>query len=191
ISPASHVNMAQSTNDVFPTANRIALLKKVSILREEMVQLVNAYEEKAEEFTDVLKMGRTHLQDAVPITLGQEFEAYAAVLLRDIERLADASKYLYDINLGGTTVGTGLSANPDYITRVAEYLRENSGFDFKTADNLIDATQHTDAYTSLSAALKICMLNISKIANDLRLMASGPKVGLNEIALPSRQAGSS
>jgi len=191
VSPNSHVNMAQSTNDVFPTANRIALLKKVSILREEMVQLVKAYEEKAEEFTDVLKMGRTHLQDAVPITLGQEFEAYAAVLLRDIERLDDASKYLYDINLGGTAVGTGLNANPDYITKVAEYLRENSGFDFKTADNLIDATQHTDAYTSLSAALKICMLNISKIANDLRLMASGPKVGLNEIALPSRQAGSS
>lgn len=191
VSPNSHVNMAQSTNDVFPTANRIALLKKVNILRDEMVKLVKAYEEKAEEFSDVLKMGRTHMQDAVPITLGQEFEAYAAVLVRDIERLDDASKYLYDINLGGTAVGTGLNANPDYITKVAEYLRENSGFDFQTAGNLIDATQHTDAYTSLSAALKICMLNISKIANDFRLMASGPKVGLNEIKLPERQAGSS
>lgn len=191
VSPNSHVNMAQSTNDVFPTANRIALLKKVNILRDEMVKLVKAYEEKAEEFSDVLKMGRTHMQDAVPITLGQEFEAYAAVLLRDIERLDDASKYLYDINLGGTAVGTGLNANPEYITKVAEYLRENSGFDFQTAENLIDATQHTDAYTSLSAALKICMLNISKIANDFRLMASGPKVGLNEIKLPERQAGSS
>src|SRR5690625_95655 len=191
ISPASHVNMAQSTNDVFPTANRIALLKKVGMLREEMVQLVKAYEEKGEEFSDALKMGRTHLQDAVPITLGQEFEAYAAVLLRDIERLDDATKYLYDINLGGTAVGTGLNANPDYIKIVAENLRENSGFDFKTADNLIDATQHTDAYTGLSAAIKISALNISKIANDLRLMASGPKVGLGEITLPSQQAGSS
>lgn len=191
ISPNNHVNMAQSTNDVFPTANRIAILNMLKALQAEMEKLHASFAKKGEEFATLLKMGRTHLQDAVPMTLGQEFEAYAAVLQRDMQRLEQAKEYLYDINMGGTAVGTGLNANPSYIEKVVVYLRENSGFPFQTAENLIDATQHTDAYTGLSAALKICMLNLSKIANDLRLMASGPKVGLSEISLPARQAGSS
>src|SRR5690625_3402494 len=136
-------------------------------------------------------MDRTHLQDAVPINLGEEFEVYGAVLRHDIERLDEASKYLYDVNMGGTAVGTGLNANESYIEKVVEYLNENTGLSLRTAENLIDATQHTDAYTGLSAALKICMLNLSKIANDLRLMSSGPRVGLGEITLPAVQAGSS
>ena len=191
ISPNTHVNMAQSTNDVFPTANRIAILTMIRQLKEEMSLLHESFLKKAEEFYPLLKMARTHLQDAVPIRLGQEFEAYGSVLARDIERLEDASKYLLDVNMGGTAVGTGLNANPNYIEKVVEYLNEYSNIPFKTAANLIDATQNTDAYTGLSSTLKICMINLSKIANDLRFMASGPKVGLGEITLPGKQAGSS
>lgn len=191
VNPNNHVNMAQSTNDVFPTANRIAILNMLKTLREEMENLYQTFSKKAVQFSSFLKMARTHLQDAVPITLGQEFEAYGAVLRRDIERLDEASKYLYDVNMGGTAVGTGLNANESYIEKVVEYLNENTGLSLRTAENLIDATQHTDAYTGLSAALKICMLNLSKIANDLRLMSSGPRVGLGEITLPAVQAGSS
>lgn len=191
ISPNTHVNMAQSTNDVFPTANRIAMLTMIKKLKQEMELLHKSFLKKAEEFYPLLKMARTHLQDAVPIRLGQEFEAYASVLNRDLERLNDASKYLLDVNMGGTAVGTGLNANPAYIEKVVDYLSEFSNIPFKTAENLIDATQNTDAYTGLSATLKICMINLSKIANDLRLMSSGPKVGLGEISLPGRQAGSS
>lgn len=191
ISPNSDVNMAQSTNDVFPTANRIAILTMLENLKYEMDKLHSSFTKKAEEFYPLLKMARTHMQDAVPIRLGQEFEAYACVLQRDLERVQDAIKYLYDVNMGGTAVGTGLNANPAYIDKVVAYLGENSGFPFKRAANLIDATQHTDAYAGLSSTLKVCMLNVSKIANDLRLMASGPKVGLGEITLPAKQAGSS
>jgi aspartate ammonia-lyase len=191
ISPNTHVNMAQSTNDVFPTSNRIAMLTMINKLRQEMELLHESFTKKAEEFYPLIKMARTHLQDAVPIRLGQEFEAYASVLKRDLERLQDASKYLNDVNMGGTAVGTGLNADPEYIEKVVYYLSEYSNIPFKTAPNLIDATQNTDAYTGLSATLKICMINLSKIANDLRLMGSGPKVGLGEITLPGRQAGSS
>ena len=191
ISPNTHVNMAQSTNDVFPTANRIAMLTMLKKLRSEMEALYETFTKKAEEFYPLIKMARTHLQDAVPIRLGQEFEAYASVLKRDLERIHDASKYLYDVNMGGTAVGTGLNANPSYIESVVSHLNENSGLPLESSANLIDATQNTDAYTGLSAALKICMLNQSKIANDLRLLGSGPKVGLAEITLPPRQAGSS
>lgn len=191
ISPTTHVNMAQSTNDVFPTANHIAILTMLEKLVQEMGELYDAYKQKAEEFYPLLKMARTHLQDAVPIRLGQEFEAYACALKRDIERIQDAKKYLYPVNMGGTAVGTGLNADPQYIEKVISYLRENSGLPIEGAENLVDATQNTDAYTGLSAALKIGMLNLSKVANDLRLMASGPKVGFNELELPARQPGSS
>lgn len=190
ISPNSHVNMSQSTNDVFPTANRIAMLTMLKSLRKEMTSLHETFLDKGKEFYPLLKMARTHLQDAVPIRLGQEFEAYASLIERDIERIDYASKYLHEVNMGGTAVGTGLNANPAYIEKVLEYLSENSSIKLKNAANLIDATQNTDAYTSLSATLKICMLNLSKISNDLRLMGSGPKVGLGEIKLPERQAGS-
>jgi len=191
ISPTTHVNMAQSTNDVFPTANHIAILTMLEKLVQEMGELYDTYKQKAEEFYPLLKMARTHLQDAVPIRLGQEFEAYACALKRDIERIQDAKKYLYPVNMGGTAVGTGLNADPQYIEKVISYLRENSGLPIEGAENLVDATQNTDAYTGLSAALKIGMLNLSKVANDLRLMASGPKVGFNELELPARQPGSS
>lgn len=191
ISPTTHVNMAQSTNDVFPTANHIAILTMLEKLLKEMRELYEVYKQKAEEFYPLLKMSRTHVQDAVPIRLGQEFEAYACALKRDIERLQDAKKYLYSVNIGGTAVGTGLNADPKYIEKVIAYLRENSGLPVEGASHLIDATQNTDAYTGLSATLKICMLNMSKVANDLRLMASGPKVGFNEVSLPPRQPGSS
>lgn len=191
ISPNSHVNMAQSTNDVFPTANRVAILEMLEKLQIEMQNLYHTLMTKSDEFFPLLKMGRTHLQDAVPIRLGQEFEAYASVLKRDMERIEDAKKYLYDVNMGGTAVGTGLNADPNYIEKVVHYLEEFSGFPFVSATNLIDATQNTDAYTGLSAVLKICMVNMSKMSNDLRLMGSGPKVGLGEITLPARQAGSS
>lgn len=191
ISPSTHVNMAQSTNDVFPTANHIAILTMLIKLIKEMDHLYDVFKKKAKEFLPLLKMGRTHLQDAVPIRLGQEFEAYACALKRDIERIQDASKYLYPVNMGGTAVGTGLNADPTYIKKVVAYLRDNSGLPLEGAGHLVDATQNTDAYTSLSATLKICMLNLSKVANDLRLMGSGPKVGLNELKLPARQPGSS
>lgn len=191
ISPTTHVNMAQSTNDVFPTANRLAMLALIDTLQDEMEKMYTTYLDKAEEFKPLLKMGRTHLQDAVPIRLGQEFEAYAHALKRDMQRLADAKKYLYEVNLGGTAVGTGLNADPAYIEKVVTYLGEESGYPLRSAAHLIDATQNTDAYTTLSAVLKITMVNMSKVANDLRLMSSGPKVGLGEITLPPRQAGSS
>ncbi|HLS60096.1 MAG TPA: aspartate ammonia-lyase [Virgibacillus sp.] len=191
ISPSTHVNMSQSTNDIFPTANRLAMITMLGKLRTQMELLYEAFMTKAKEFYPILKMGRTHLQDAVPIRLGQEFEAYGAVLKRDIERIQDAEKYLYEVSMGGTAVGTGLNAEPMYIQHVIKYLRENSGLDVRGAANLIDGTQNTDAYTGLSASLKITMLNLSKIANDIRLMSSGPRAGLTEITLPSRQAGSS
>lgn len=191
ISPNSHVNMAQSTNDAFPTAIHIATLMKVDRLLETMESLHKTFLKKSVEFQSVLKMGRTHLQDAVPIRLGQEFEAYAMVLRRDIERVRVSRVYLYEINMGATAVGTGLNADPLYIEKVAQYLSENSGFELKSSTHLVDATQNTDSYVQVSAALRGTMLNMSKIANDLRLMASGPRTGLNEITLPARQPGSS
>lgn len=191
ISPNTHVNMAQSTNDAFPTAIHIATLSKLDLLLQTMDRLYTTFMRKAEQFRDVLKMGRTHLQDAVPIRLGQEFEAYARVFKRDIERIHYSRKYLYEINMGATAVGTGLNADPAYIQIVAERLSENSGFDFVSSSHLVDATQNTDAYVQVSGALRGCMVNCSKIANDLRLMASGPRTGLAEINLPPRQPGSS
>lgn len=136
-------------------------------------------------------MGRTHLQDAVPIRLGQEFEAYRRVLERDIKRIKQSRQHLYEVNMGATAVGTGLNADPRYITTVVKQLAEITGFPLSGAEHLVDATQNTDAYTEVSAALKVCMMNMSKIANDLRLMASGPRAGLGEISLPARQPGSS
>jgi aspartate ammonia-lyase len=136
-------------------------------------------------------MGRTHLQDAVPIRLGQEFEAYSRVLGRDIKRIEQSRQHLYEVNMGATAVGTGLNADPRYIELVVKQLAEISGLSLVGAEHLVDATQNTDAYTEVSAALKVCMMNMSKIANDLRLMASGPRAGLGEISLPARQPGSS
>lgn len=191
ISPNNHVNMAQSTNDAFPTAIHIATLSMIEKLLVAMRELQQSFQVKADEFDTVIKMGRTHLQDAVPIRLGQEFQSYARVLGRDIRRVEATKENLLHINMGATAVGTGLNADPRYIVRVAEVLADISGFPVVASDHLVDATQNTDAYTEVSAALKICMMNMSKVANDIRLMASGPYAGLGELVLPARQPGSS
>ncbi|QNO13632.1 aspartate ammonia-lyase [Alkalicella caledoniensis] len=191
VSPNTHVNMAQSTNDVFPTAIRLASLSLADGVLGALNNLVDALSLKEEEFNGVLKMGRTHLQDAVPIRLGQEFGAYARLIGRDVKRIKHSLDGLLEINMGATAVGTGLNADPEYIETVVQKLKENTGFDLYGAENLVDATQNTDTYVAISANLKICAVNLSKIANDLRLLASGPKCGFNEINLPSMQPGSS
>ncbi|KGR76960.1 aspartate ammonia-lyase [Ureibacillus sinduriensis] len=191
ISPNSHINMSQSTNDAFPTATHIAVLSLMSQLLKSSKTMQNAFVSKANEFAGVIKMGRTHLQDAVPILLGQEFEAYARVISRDIERMSLSIQHLFEVNMGATAVGTGLNADPLYIDAVVRNLSELSGLPLNRAEHLVDATQNTDCYTEVSAMLKVCMINMSKIANDLRLMASGPRDGLFEIILPARQPGSS
>ncbi|AKI92613.1 aspartate ammonia-lyase [Bacillus subtilis] len=191
LSPNTHVNMSQSTNDVFPTAIHISTLKLLEKLLKTMEDMYSVFKQKAQEFDSVIKMGRTHLQDAVPIRLGQEFEAYSRVLERDIKRIKQSRQHLYEVNMGATAVGTGLNADPEYIKQVVKHLADISGLPLVGADHLVDATQNTDAYTEVSASLKVCMMNMSKIANDLRLMASGPRAGLAEISLPARQPGSS
>lgn len=191
LSPNSHVNMSQSTNDAFPTAIHIATLNALEKLTQTMEHMLATFKEKAKQFDHVIKMGRTHLQDAVPIRLGQEFEAYSRVVTRDIKRIQQSRQHLYEINMGATAVGTGLNADPIYIESVVKHMAEITGLPLVGADHLVDATQNTDAYTEVSAALKVCMMNMSKIANDIRLMASGPRAGLGEISLPARQPGSS
>ncbi|WP_426982501.1 aspartate ammonia-lyase [Bacillus cabrialesii] len=191
LSPNTHVNMSQSTNDVFPTAIHISTLNLLEKLLKTMEDMHSVFKQKAQEFDSVIKMGRTHLQDAVPIRLGQEFEAYSRVLERDIKRIMQSRQHLYEVNMGATAVGTGLNADPEYIKQVVKHLADISGLPLVGADHLVDATQNTDAYTEVSASLKVCMMNMSKIANDLRLMASGPRAGLAEISLPARQPGSS
>lgn len=191
ISPNSHVNMSQSTNDAFPTATHIASIQLLRGLLRTMENMHKAFLKKANAFDPIVKIGRTHLQDAVPIRLGQEFAAYGHVIARDIGRISCSGRNLYKVNMGATAVGTGLNADPKYKERVAGYLAEISGLPLEGAEDLVDATQNTDVYTEISSALKIAMINMSKIANDLRLMASGPRAGLGEIALPARQPGSS
>lgn len=191
VSPNTHVNMAQSTNDAFPTAIHIAVFNLAKGLIDALENLKNSLEKKEKEFDDVIKMGRTHLQDAVPIRLGQEFGAYAKVIGRDIVRIKQSVQHLGEVNMGATAVGTGLNALPAYITRVVEILAELTEHPITSAENLVDATQNTDSYTEVSSALKILAINLSKMANDLRLMASGPRTGINEINLPARQPGSS
>jgi aspartate ammonia-lyase len=191
ISPNTHVNMAQSTNDAFPSAIHLSTLMTLEQLIKVMDDLHHEFMKKANEFDGIIKMGRTHLQDAVPILLSQEFEAYARVLRRDIKRIKSTRENLYEVNMGATAVGTGLNAEPEYIEKTVAYLADLTGYPIKGSEDLVDGTQNTDAYIEVSAALKICMLNMSKIANDLRMMTSGPRCGLGEINLPARQPGSS
>ena len=191
VHPNIHVNMAQSTNDVFPTAIRIACLNVAHDLLEVLNELRQAFEEKAREFDGIIKMGRTHLQDAVPIRLGQEFASYAHMLGRDYERIKQAVKSLEVMNMGATAVGTGLNADPEYIKKVTERLREWTHLPMRLTDDLVDATQNTDAFMEVSGTLRTLAVDLSKVANDLRLMASGPRTGLNEINLPPMQPGSS
>lgn len=191
VDPITHVNMAQSTNDAVPTAIHIAALHLSDDLCQSLTSLHHALSKKEREMDDVVKMGRTHLQDAVPIRLGQEFGAYARVIKRDLARIRESMNQLYEINMGATAVGTGLNASPEYMKNVTQFLADESSLPLKQAEHLVDATQNTDGYTHLSAALKICAINLSKMANDLRLLSSGPLTGLNEINLPARQPGSS
>lgn len=191
VSPNNHVNMAQSTNDVIPTAIRITIIAKAKRAITELTGLADSLNGKSQEFSKVLKMGRTHLQDAVPITLGQEFSAYEAAIRRAARRIERAMENLRTINMGATAVGTGLNAEPEYIREVVRQLAKLTGECFVSAPNLVDATQNTDELGEFSGAMKVSALALSKIANDLRLMASGPKCGLNEIFLPPVQPGSS
>jgi len=192
IHPNDHVNMSQSTNDVIPTAARICIRKLLDELLTTMGEMSKVFGAKALEFDTVVKMGRTHLQDAVPIRLGQEFDAYRRVIERDIARISNTGNYLYEVNLGATAIGTALNANPRYIREVIYCLRNITHMsDLRHAESLVDGTQNTDCFTEVSGALKICAVNLSKIANDLRLMASGPQCGFGEITLEKLQSGSS
>lgn len=188
--PNTHVNMSQSTNDVIPTAFRIALLDMLGPTADALEGLAASFARKADEFAGILKVGRTHLQDAVPMYLGQEFGAYARVTRRHAERLRAASAALAVVNLGATAVGTGLNAPPEYARRAVELLREWTGHPLEQAEDLVDATQNVDAPVAVSGELRAAALSLSKIASDLRLMASGPRAGLGELALPPVQPGS-
>jgi len=189
--PLEHVNLSQSTNDVYPTAVKVALHFEIQRLRAAMAQLRLEFEIKAREFADVLKMGRTQLQDAVPMTLGQEFSTYAVMLAEDEERLREAALLIQEINLGATAIGTGINAPPEYAPRVCLHLRRLTGIDLVTAHNLVEATQDAGAFVQLSGVLKRVAVKLSKTCNDLRLLSSGPRAGLGEINLPPVQAGSS
>ncbi|MDO7252841.1 aspartate ammonia-lyase [Helicobacter cappadocius] len=189
--PNDHVNLSQSTNDAYPTALRIALYERLSGLTESMRILKESYAKKAEEFQDILKMGRTQLQDAVPMTLGQEFKTFELMINKDIERVLDARNLVRIINLGGTAIGTGINSHPDYKRIVEEKIQEVTGRPFITATDLIEATQSTGAYVQISGVLKRVSVKLSKVCNDLRLLSSGPRAGLNEINLPKMQPGSS
>jgi aspartate ammonia-lyase len=189
--PNEHVNMSQSTNDVYPTALKLATYTGIFRLVEAMGHLRAAFQRKADEFGDVLKMGRTQLQDAVPMTLGQEFSTYAVMLAEDEERLKEAALLIREINLGATAIGTGINAHPDYAPRVCRLLAEISGVPVVTAPNLVEATQDCGSFVQLSGVLKRVAVKLSKTCNDLRLLSSGPRAGFGEINLPARQAGSS
>jgi len=189
--PNEHVNMSQSTNDVYPTALKVAGHVGVQGLIGAMEVLRAAFHDKAVEFADVLKMGRTQLQDAVPMTVGQEFSTYAVMLEEDILRLREASQLILEINLGATAIGTGINAHPDYASQVCEHLVRITGIGFLTAPNLVEATQDCGAFVQLSGVLKRVAIKVSKVCNDLRLLSSGPRAGLGEINLPPMQAGSS
>ncbi|MFN3491282.1 MAG: aspartate ammonia-lyase [Anaerolineales bacterium] len=189
--PLEDVNMSQSTNDVYPTAVKVALRFYIDELIGAMEILRIAFAQKAIEFKDVLKMGRTQLQDAVPMTLGQEFSTYSVMLEEDQQRLREGALLIQEINLGATAIGTGINAHPDYANFARKYLSEVTGIEYITAGNLVEATQDVGAFVQLSGVLKRVAVKLSKICNDLRLLSSGPHTGLNEINLPAVQAGSS
>jgi aspartate ammonia-lyase len=189
--PLDHVNLSQSTNDVYPTAVKLALQFGIRRLLNEMSSLRKEFELKALEFAKVLKIGRTQLQDAVPMTLGQEFSTYAVMLGEDESRLAEAAGLAREINLGATAIGTGINAHPEYAARVTRKLSEITGFVLLVSPNLVEATQDAGAFVQLSGVLKRVAVKLSKVCNDLRLLSSGPRAGIGEINLPPMQAGSS
>jgi aspartate ammonia-lyase len=189
--PNEDVNLGQSTNDVYPTALKIATHMSIDELIEAMGVLRASFERKAEEFQDVVKMGRTQLQDAVPMTLGQEFSTFAVMIGEDEERLREASNLICEINLGATAIGTGINTSPDYAPLVCRHLAEITGIPVVTSPNLVEATQDVGSFVQLSGVLKRVAVKLSKMCNDLRLLSSGPRAGLGEINLPPVQAGSS
>jgi aspartate ammonia-lyase len=189
--PLDHVNLSQSTNDTYPTAVKLALQFGIRRLGLELNYLKTTFEAKAREFDTVLKVGRTQLQDAVPMTLGQEFSAYAVMIGEDQQRLLEAASLIREINLGATAIGTGINAHPDYAALVTNRLSEVSGVAFIVSPNLVEATQDAGSFVQLSGVLKRIAVKLSKICNDLRLLSSGPRAGIGEITLPAVQAGSS
>ncbi len=191
INPNDDVNRGQSTNDVFPSCGRMTALRLICLAQEQLRRLYDALHDKANEFDRVIKMGRTQLQDAVPIRLGQEFRAYSNAIMRDINRFENAKDEMSILNLGGTAIGTGLNADVQYLHRVVKNICFLSGLNLVQSYDLIDATQNLDAYVTVSGIIKSCAVNLSKMSNDLRLMSSGPRTGLGEINLPAKQNGSS
>ena len=191
IHPNNHINLSQSTNDVYPTAVKLALHASIETLRTAERELANAFLRKGDEFKSMLKMGRTQLQDAVPMTLGQEFSAFGHTILEDVDRLGEAQALIREINMGATAIGTGITAAPGYAEKVRRHLSEIVGLELITAPDLVEATSDTGAFVQLSGVLKRCAVKVSKICNDLRLLSSGPRAGLGEINLPAMQPGSS
>jgi aspartate ammonia-lyase len=190
VSPHDDINLHQSTNDTFPTALRVAAVRLLRRLESELVKLQEAFQAREQEFAGVVKVGRTELQDAVLVTLGREMGAYAEAFARDRWRVSKCEERLRVVNLGGTAVGTGVGAPRQYIFRAIEHLRDITGIGLARAENLMEATQNADAFVEVSGILKACATSLLKVANDLRLLSSGPEAGLGEIRLPERQAGS-
>ena len=191
VHPLNDVNKSQSTNDVYPTALKLAVILEINELLKAMAHLQGAYQAKADEFKDVIKMGRTQMQDAVPMTLGQEFATFSRMTMEDIQRLQETLPLLREINLGGTAIGTGLNAPAGYAQKACLILSKLSGFDFMVAEDMVEATQDAGVFVLVSGVLKRIAVKLSKTSNDLRLLSSGPRAGLDEINLPPRQAGSS
>lgn len=188
VHPLDHVNKSQSTNDVIQTSGKLAIIKQLKKTLVELKKLQNAFLDKGKEFNDIIKIGRTHLQEAVPITLGQEFNSYASVLGRNIKKVESCIDYLSEINMGGTAIGTSINTNTKYLKKIVFYINKFSGEEFKSAKDLVDATRHLDCFVYTSSMLKLAATSLSKIATDLRLMASS---SINEINLPIMQPGSS
>lgn len=191
IHPNDDVNCAQSTNDTYPTAGKMAMLKKLTPLLNSVDRLCQTLADKAEEYADAIKVGRTQLQDAVPTTFGRSFSAYASLFHRDYDRLKKAAEVLRVVNLGGTAIGTGINTTSEYQEQIIPTLNKVAHLSLIQADDLVDATQNSDAFTTISSAMKMLAADLSKFSNDLRLLSSGPQAGLNELVLPKKAAGSS
>src|SRR5690554_6330518 len=189
--PNNHVNLSQSTNDAYPSAMKIAFYRYIGDLIKSLERLVEAFEIKAKEFSQVIKMGRTQLQDAVPMTLGQEFEAFAYTLSEEVQRINQNRKLFLEINMGATAIGTGINSDPDYTPLVTRHLADITNIPLREAKNMIEATSDTGVFVMNSSTVKRLAIKLSKISNDLRLLSSGPRTGINEINLPPMQPGSS
>ena len=191
VHPNDHVNMAQSTNDVIPTAGKLTVLDLLKKLEKSLKELDSALYKKADEFDGVIKIGRTQLEDAVPMRLGQSFHAYATMIERDMDRIEKTKKEMYTVNMGATAIGTGINTSEYYFDHIVPTLAKVSGYPLVQADDLFDATENLDGFVRVSSCLKACAVNLSKMCNDLRILASGPKAGFGEITLPAMQNGSS